>query len=126
MTTARTLALTTLALVPWIVEGCSDGDAPTCAGVQSYGLVIEVTDARSGEVLCDAEVHLDHTDHTEDVTADGLDPCRYLGATTPGRYTVEVRRDGYRTATTNVEVAAASTCSGLNTRTITIELTPSS
>ena len=112
----RALALGALALA-----GCSD-ESPECAGVQGYGLVIEVTDAETAEPVCDAEVHLAHEDHDEDLSSDGLDPCRYVGATTPGRYTIQVSRDGYETETVDVEVGTADTCSGLDTQSISIEI----
>jgi len=111
-----------LAIGALVLAGCSE-ESPECAGVQRYGLVIEVTDAATGNPVCDAAVHLAHEDHDEDLAADGLDPCRYLGGTTPGRYTIEVSRDGYEAETVDIEVAAANTCSGLDTRSITIELT---
>jgi hypothetical protein len=114
----RALALGALALA-----GCSD-ESPECAGVQGFGLVIEVTDAETTSEVCDAQVHLAHEGHDEDLASDGLDPCRYVGATTPGRYTIEVSADGYETETIDVEVATASTCSGLDTQSIAIELTP--
>ena len=115
----------TLALGVLLLAGCSVESAE-CAGVQGYGLIIEVVDADTGKPLCDALVDLAHESHNETLTSDGLDPCRYLGATSSGDYTVEVSRSGYETETVDVEVEAAATCSGLDTREISVQLTPTS
>jgi hypothetical protein len=116
----RALALGTL-----LLAGCGTESAQ-CAGVQGYGLVIEVVDANTGATLCDASVKLEAESHHESLSSDGLDPCRYLGATTPGNYTIEVRRSGYETGGLEVQVEPAATCSGLDTRELSVELTPTS
>jgi hypothetical protein len=106
-----------------LLAGCSD-ESPECAGVQPYGFVIEVVDAETGTPLCDASVHLVHESHDEVLASDGLEPCRYVGGSTAGQYTIEVERDGYETRTVGVEVVVANTCSGLDTRDMSIELAP--
>jgi len=102
--------------------GCAS-DSAECAGVRSVGIVLAVTDADTGEPICDATVRLEHARYTEELQAEGPEPCRYLGGNLSGTYTVSVSRDGYAATSTTVEVAAGGDC-GVETQELELRLTP--
>lgn len=112
-------------LVALLGAACND-ESSTCAGVTPAGLVVAVVDAETGEPLCDAAVHLDHASHAEDLVADAVDPCRYIGGREAGTYTITVTREGYAPGTAEVVVEEDGTCTGLATRELELELVPES
>lgn len=105
-----------------LAGGCS-ADSAECTGVRSVGIVLAVTNADTGEPICDATVRLEHARYAEQLTAEGPDPCRYLGGNVSGTYTVTVTRDGYAAASAVVEVAASGDC-GVEPEEVEIRLTP--
>jgi len=105
-----------------LAGGCS-ADSAECAGVRSVGIVLAVTDADTGEPICDATVRLEHARYAEELTAEGPDPCRYLGGNLVGTYALSVSRDGYAATSTTVEVAAGGDC-GVEAQELELRLTP--
>ena len=116
------LACTLLGLVGGPL-GCEDPD-PACVGVQPVGLVIAVLDGDTSATLCDAQVHLTHAEYEEDLTADDIDPCRYLGAHLAGEYAIEVSREGYESRRLTATVQATGSCPGVETQELEVTLTP--
>jgi len=105
-----------------LAGGCS-ADSAECTGVRSVGIVLAVTDTNTGEPLCDATVRLEHARYAEELTAEGPDPCRYLGGNVAGTYTVSVSRDGYAPTSTTVEVVSGGEC-GVEPVELELRLTP--
>jgi hypothetical protein len=104
--------------------GCGSTSAE-CAGVRDVGILLAVTDADTGEPICDAAVHLEHPGHSEELTAEGPDPCRYLGGNVTGSYSVSISRTGYTATSLSVEVADGGDC-GVETQEIEVRLEPTS
>ncbi len=119
---ARAAVAGSASLVMALAGGCGS-DSAECTGVRSVGLVLAVTDADTGEPLCDAVVRLEHARYSEELVAEGPDPCRYLGGNVAGTYTVSVSRDDYVAAITAVEVTSDGDC-GVKPKELEIQLTP--
>ena len=86
----------------------------SCLPLTVYGVAATVTDASTGNTICDATVTLtDTSDPTHVETAmvrgSGMD-CTYVGAPErPGTYKVEASKSGYKSASTEVTVMLSGT-----------------
>ena len=85
--------LLALVLLAVFIGGCGH----TCTAITYNAIGIRVRDARSGELLCDADVKSTRRGASTEMLSryDFPDGCSFLGGSSKGTYNVEVRRDGY-------------------------------
>src|SRR5512135_3635512 len=76
------------------VAACTEEREPVaCAAYAAAGLGVSVTDADTGQPICDATVTATDGAYREKLSAVG---CTYSGAyERPGTYTVKASRDGF-------------------------------
>jgi hypothetical protein len=114
-TTRRGLACVTLAALSLAAAGC-ETEGPNhpraCTAIAIEALNVTVTDAATGQRICDALVTVtDGSFSTELRRFGGPSDCTHTGPTErPGRYEVRATRDGYATAVRSNVVVTADEC----------------
>lgn len=119
----HSIAPLTFALL--LLAACSsDDDSVECAGIARAGISLVVTDAVTGNRICDAIVELRDGDHVEKPTGWGDDDqCAYHGAMErAGTYTVTATVAGYATASQQVTVTRNGPCNNVDPQQVILAL----
>ena len=102
-----------VAMLGLFLAGCEDALHPrACTAIAVDAMTVRLTDAVSGQRVCDADVTATDGAFTAELRefAVGAD-CSYSGPTErPGRYDVRVTRGGYEPAVRSGVVVTADEC----------------
>lgn len=109
-------------LVTLATAACAPGMGAVCTDEFAYGLTVTVTDAVTGDRICDAVVTATDGDHEETLEALLGDECVYIGAgERAGTYRVQAVKDGFAAAAAEGVVVAEDECHVIGEQ-VTLEL----